>query len=39
MHADVAEVSQEYIFGASKLRDRPRSLLSAIEFDRAERLA
>ena len=29
--ADVAEVSQEYIFDASLLRDRPRKLLSAIE--------
>ena len=32
MHGDVAEVSQKYILGASKLRDRTRDLLSAIEF-------
>ena len=31
MHVDVAEVSQEYIFCARKLRDRPRELLSATE--------
>ena len=31
VHADVAEVSQEYIFCARKLRDRPRKLLSATE--------
>ena len=31
MHADVAEVSQEYIFCARELRDRPRKLLSATE--------
>ena len=31
MHADVVEVSQMYILGASKLRDRPRKLLSATE--------
>ena len=31
MHADVAEVSQEYILWARKLRDRPRKLLSATE--------
>ena len=31
VHADVAEVSQEYIFSARKLRDRPRKLLSATE--------
>ena len=31
VHADVAEVSQEYIFCARKLRDRPRELLSATE--------
>ena len=39
VHADVAEASQEYLCDASKLRDRPRSLLSSIEFGRAERLA
>ena len=31
MHADVAEVSQEYIICARKLRDEPRELLSATE--------
>ena len=31
VHADVAEVSQEYLNSASLLRDRPRKLLSAIE--------
>ena len=31
VHMDVAEVSQEYIYGARKLRDRPRKLLSATE--------
>ena len=31
MHADVAEVSQEYIYGARKLHDKPRKLLSATE--------
>ena len=31
MHADVAEVSQRYILDASKLRDRPKKSLSAIE--------
>ena len=31
VHADVAEVSQEYIFYARKLHDRPRELLSATE--------
>ena len=31
MHADVAEVSQEYILCARNLRDRPRKLLSATE--------
>ena len=31
VHADVAEVSQEYIFCARKLRDGPRELLSATE--------
>ena len=31
VHADVAEVSQEYIFCARKLCDRPRELLSATE--------
>ena len=31
MHADVAVVSQKYILDASKLHDRPRKLLSAIE--------
>ena len=39
MHADVAEVNQEYLYDASKLRDRPRDLLSTIEFDCAEQLA
>ena len=29
MHVDVAEISQEYIFDARKLHDRPRKLLSA----------
>ena len=28
MHADVADVGQRYILDASKLRDRPRKLLS-----------
>ena len=36
---DVAKVSQEYLRDANKLRDRPRSLLFAIEFGRAEQLA
>ena len=31
VHADVSEVSQEYIFCARKLLDRPRELLSATE--------
>ena len=31
MHADVAEVSKEYIFDARKLCDRARKLLSATE--------
>ena len=31
VHADVAEVSQEYIFDARILRDRPRKSLSATE--------
>ena len=31
VHTDVAEVSQEYIFSARKLRDRSRELLSATE--------
>ena len=31
VHADVAEVSQEYIFCARKLCGRPRKLLSATE--------
>ena len=31
VHADVAEVSQEYLYSASLLRDRPRKLLSATE--------
>ena len=31
VHADVTEVSQEYVFDARKLRDRPRKLLSATE--------
>ena len=31
MHVDVAGVSQKYILDASKLRDRPRKLLSATE--------
>ena len=31
MHADVAEVSQEYIFNARKLCNIPRKLLFAIE--------
>ena len=31
VHADVAEVSQEYLNSASLLRDRPRKLLSATE--------
>ena len=39
MYADVAEVSLEYSYDASNLCDRPRSLLFAIEFDRAEQLA
>ena len=31
MHADVAEVSQEYLNNAGTLRDRPRKLMSATE--------
>ena len=31
VHADVAKVSQEYLYSASLLRDRPRKLLSATE--------
>ena len=31
MHADVTEVSQEYLNDAGILRDRPRKLLSATE--------
>ena len=31
VHADVAEVSQEYLYNASLLHDRPRKLLSATE--------
>ena len=31
MHVDVAEVGQEYILDARKLRDRPMKLLSATE--------
>ena len=31
MHADVTEVSQEYLNNAGILRDRPRKLLSATE--------
>ena len=31
MHADVAEVSQEYLSDARLLRDRPRKLLSVTE--------
>ena len=31
VHADVAKVSQEYIFDARKLRNRPRKLLFATE--------
>ena len=31
VHADVAQVSQEYLYSASLLRDRPRKLLSATE--------
>ena len=31
VHADVAEVSQEYLNDAGILRDRPRKLLSATE--------
>ena len=31
MHADVPEVSQEYLNNAGMLRDRPRKLLSATE--------
>ena len=30
MHAGVAKVNQRYILDASKLRDKPRKLLSAI---------
>ena len=39
MHTDVAEVSQGYIYSARKLRDRPRDLLSAIEFGRIEKVS
>ena len=39
MHADVAEVSQKCILDASKLRDRPRDLLSAIEFGCVEKVS
>ena len=31
VHVDVAEISQEYLYSASLLRDRPRKLLSAAE--------
>ena len=31
MHADVTEVSQEYLYSTSLLRDRPGKLLSATE--------
>ena len=32
MHADVTEVSQEYLNNVGILRDRPRKLLSATEW-------
>ena len=39
VHAGVAEVSQEYILDASKLCDRPRDVLSAIEFCCVEKVS
>ena len=39
MHADVAEVSQKYILDARKLCDRPRDLLSTIEFGCFEKVS
>ena len=39
MHTDVAEVCQKYLCDARILHDKPRSLLPATGFGRAERLA
>ena len=38
VHADVAEVSQEYLCATRKLHDKPRKLLFATGFGRAKRL-